>query len=217
MLVCWRAIFYKESFAKYFIIGVPVILGVFFYRFLFLFIDANLNPVYFDTLYMVLYSIVISAAIFFIFSFTVWKLKSSLKYGFIITATVLFIILLIYNFYSLTLTFTEYFLILLPWLISAVLINCIWLSYYFKQQALSFYLIALGGLFFLFMLISLSFLFPTLELDIRILTSIFTSAGASFFIFSICARYFNILTQKIIATTLGISVISVFNSKNINT
>ncbi|MFX1296889.1 MAG: hypothetical protein ACFFD2_18785 [Promethearchaeota archaeon] len=121
---------------------------------------------------------------------------------------VLFFILLIYNFYSGFLAFTEYFLILLPWLISGVLINCLWFSYYFKKQALIFYSLALGGLFFLFAQISFYAFFPTLQLGFRLFISISTSAGISFFIFAISARYFNVLTQKVIAIILGAAVLS---------
>ncbi|NVM52301.1 MAG: hypothetical protein HWN66_01275 [Candidatus Helarchaeota archaeon] len=212
ILICWKAIFYKKSFANYFIIGVPVILGVLLYKSIFDFINTYLNPLFFDYLYILFYSIALVAMILFVFSYTLWRFKSNLKFGLIIIATIFFVLPLIYNIYfrtnPLLLTFTGLFLIILPWLISVVLINNLWLSHFFKKESRIFFSISLGGLFFLFILISFNFLFPTLGLNIRFFTSIFTSAGISFFIFSIFARYFNFLTQKNIAITLGVSVFS---------
>ncbi|MFX1295411.1 MAG: hypothetical protein ACFFD2_11255, partial [Promethearchaeota archaeon] len=39
ILICWKAIFNKKSFANYFIIGVPIILGVLYYQFLFNYVN----------------------------------------------------------------------------------------------------------------------------------------------------------------------------------
>ena len=212
MLLSWKSIFYKKPVSNYFIIGVPVVLGVIIYKALFNFVSLNLNATYFDNLYIIFYSIGISALFFFILSLSLWKFKSNMKYGFLIVFSIYCFIPIAYQFYffinPLSLTFTEVFLSILPWLIGTVLISNLGLSYYFKKQAWIFYYVSLAGLVFIFYLISFNFFFPTLDLIYRALSSFTSSIGISLFIFAIFAKYYEILDQKNIGITLGISVIS---------
>ncbi len=215
ILICYKAIYSYKYFSNYFIVGVPVVIGAIFYKLILNFIDSNFGPListYFDNLYVLFYVIGICALLYFFFSFTFWKFKSALKYGFLIGSSLLLLLPIIYLVYfmlnPLLNTYTEYFLGILPWLISIILMVNVGFSYYFRKQSWIFFSICLIGLYLFFDLLAFYLFFPTLDFSIRLLSSLTVSGGLSFFIFSVFARYFEILSQKRIMYALGTSVIS---------
>ncbi|NVM31098.1 MAG: hypothetical protein HWN65_19810 [Candidatus Helarchaeota archaeon] len=212
ILIGWKAIYSSEYFGNYFIIGVPVVLGVIIYKSIFDFISPYATFQYFDSLYILFDCLAIVTCLYFFLSLTLWKFKSNLKFG-LIGATTFFILLtLIYNAYYLAnpmiLTFSAFFLSVLPWLVSGFLISNLWLYLYFKKQGWAIFSIFFVGIFLLFTLIGFNALFLTQEIYIRVMVSCFTSAGLSFFIFSMFMKRFSLLQENQVVILLGISVIS---------
>ena len=212
ILTGWKAVYSREYFGNYFIIGIPVVLGVMLYKGIFDFISPYAAFQYFDSLYILFDCLAIVTCLYFFLSLTLWKFKSNLKFG-LIGATTFFILLtLIYNAYYLAnptiLTFSAFFLSFLPWLVSGFLISNLWLYLYFKKQGWAIFSIFFMGIFLLFTLIGFNALFLTQEIYIRVIVSCFTSAGLSLFIFSMFMKRFSLLQEKQVVILLGISVIS---------